>query len=124
MSAVRVLIADDHPVFRAGLRALMSSTEDLDVVAEAGKVSETGHSTATAAGQSAPGTPNGLSTRLKPCSGPGVTNPAINISEPTVRPAKQSRRAAGDDNRPVGSIGSTSAPARTFATRPKAVRSA
>ena len=40
MSAVRVLIADDHPVFRAGLRALMGSTEDLDVVAEAGTVSE------------------------------------------------------------------------------------
>ncbi len=30
-----VLIADDHPVFRRGLRALLSSTPDLEVIAEA-----------------------------------------------------------------------------------------
>jgi DNA-binding NarL/FixJ family response regulator len=33
--ALRVLIADDHPVFRGGLRALLSTDPNLDVVAEA-----------------------------------------------------------------------------------------
>jgi DNA-binding NarL/FixJ family response regulator len=32
---IRVLIADDHPVFRDGLRALVESTGDLDLVGEA-----------------------------------------------------------------------------------------
>ncbi|MBV9543123.1 MAG: response regulator transcription factor, partial [Chloroflexi bacterium] len=32
---LRVLIADDHPLFRDGLRMLLATTEDLDVVAEA-----------------------------------------------------------------------------------------
>ncbi|MFI9172687.1 response regulator [Streptomyces lincolnensis] len=32
----RVLIADDHPVVRAGLRALLEGAADLDVIAEAG----------------------------------------------------------------------------------------
>lgn len=32
---IRVLIADDHPVFRDGLRALVESTSDLDLVGEA-----------------------------------------------------------------------------------------
>ncbi|GAA3748619.1 response regulator transcription factor [Leifsonia bigeumensis] len=32
---IRILIADDHPVVRAGLRALFDAEEDLDVVAEA-----------------------------------------------------------------------------------------
>ena len=32
---VRVLIVDDHPVVRDGLRALLGSTEDVEVVAEA-----------------------------------------------------------------------------------------
>jgi DNA-binding NarL/FixJ family response regulator len=36
MEAIRVLIADDHPHFRKGLRALLSSATDLEVVAEAG----------------------------------------------------------------------------------------
>lgn len=36
MSAVRVLIADDHPVVRDGLRALLDSMPGYDVVAEAG----------------------------------------------------------------------------------------
>jgi DNA-binding NarL/FixJ family response regulator len=34
-SRIRVLIADDHPVFRFGLRALLSATPDLEVVGEA-----------------------------------------------------------------------------------------
>ena len=33
--AWRVLVADDHPVFRGGLRAIVDSTEDMTVVAEA-----------------------------------------------------------------------------------------
>lgn len=32
---IRVLIADDHPLFRAGLRALLDSIPDTEVVAEA-----------------------------------------------------------------------------------------
>ena len=35
MDKTRVLIADDHPVFRFGLRALLSATADMDVVGEA-----------------------------------------------------------------------------------------
>ena len=33
--AVRVLLADDHPVYRLGLRALLESTDGFDVVGEA-----------------------------------------------------------------------------------------
>jgi len=36
----RVLVADDHPVFRGGLRAIVDSTEDMTVVAEARDGSE------------------------------------------------------------------------------------
>lgn len=37
MSAgIRVLVADDHPVYRSGLVGLLTATEDMDVVAEAG----------------------------------------------------------------------------------------
>jgi DNA-binding NarL/FixJ family response regulator len=31
---IRVLVADDHPAFRAGLRLLLSAANDLDIVAE------------------------------------------------------------------------------------------
>lgn len=32
---IRIVMVDDHPVVRAGLRALIEGQEDLDVVAEA-----------------------------------------------------------------------------------------
>lgn len=32
---IRILLADDHPVVRAGLRAMLSGAPDLDVIAEA-----------------------------------------------------------------------------------------
>lgn len=36
MSKIRVLVADDHPVLRGGMRSLLEQEEDLEVVAEAG----------------------------------------------------------------------------------------
>ena len=36
MSGIRVLIADDHALVREGIRALLSRTQDIEVVAEAG----------------------------------------------------------------------------------------
>lgn len=41
MEPVRVLIADDHPHFREGLKALLLSAPDLEVVGEAGDGEET-----------------------------------------------------------------------------------
>jgi len=38
--ATRVLIVDDHPVVRAGLRAFLDLQEDFEVVAEAGTLAE------------------------------------------------------------------------------------
>jgi DNA-binding NarL/FixJ family response regulator len=35
MDTVRILIADDHPVFRNGMRALLESVPDMEVVSEA-----------------------------------------------------------------------------------------
>jgi DNA-binding NarL/FixJ family response regulator len=35
MTPVRILIADDHPLVRSGLRALLAAAEDLEVVGEA-----------------------------------------------------------------------------------------
>ncbi len=35
MEPLRVLIADDHPVFRSGLRALLATTPDIEVLGEA-----------------------------------------------------------------------------------------
>jgi DNA-binding NarL/FixJ family response regulator len=40
MELIRVLIADDHPHFRDGLRALLLSAPDLEVVGEAGNGEE------------------------------------------------------------------------------------
>ena len=35
MEKIRILIADDHPLFRDGLRALLNSVADTEVVGEA-----------------------------------------------------------------------------------------
>jgi DNA-binding NarL/FixJ family response regulator len=35
MSPLRILIADDHPVFRDGIRALLEAAPDMEIVAEA-----------------------------------------------------------------------------------------
>ncbi|MFO7299073.1 MAG: response regulator transcription factor [Actinomycetes bacterium] len=40
MSALKVLLVDDHEVVRAGLRALIDSQEDMEVVGEAGTAEE------------------------------------------------------------------------------------
>ncbi len=36
MNKIKVLLADDHPVVREGLRTMLATTEDIEVVAEAG----------------------------------------------------------------------------------------
>ena len=41
MPKIRVLIADDHPIVRAGLRMLIATQPDMEVTAEAGDGSET-----------------------------------------------------------------------------------
>ena len=40
MRRIRVLLADDHHLFRQGLAHLLSAQEDLEVVAEAGDAGE------------------------------------------------------------------------------------
>ena len=44
---IRVLLADDHPVWRRGVRDVLSSEPDLDVVAEAGDGTEALHALRT-----------------------------------------------------------------------------
>jgi DNA-binding NarL/FixJ family response regulator len=41
MDALRVLIADDHPLFRKGMRALLTATPEIEVVGEAATGQET-----------------------------------------------------------------------------------
>ena len=41
MKKIRILLADDHAVLRAGLRALIEAQPDMRVVAEAGDGAET-----------------------------------------------------------------------------------
>lgn len=40
MEKIRVLLVDDHPVMRDGIRALLSSAEDIEIVGEAGEGKE------------------------------------------------------------------------------------
>jgi len=40
---IRIFIADDHPVFRSGLRALLEKEADFEVVGEAGSGTDTVH---------------------------------------------------------------------------------
>ena len=37
VSAIKVLVADDHPVFRDGLKSVLATDPDMRVVAEAGE---------------------------------------------------------------------------------------
>ena len=50
MDVVRILIADDHTLFREGLKSLLSSVEDMSVVGE----TATGESTIAAAAELQP----------------------------------------------------------------------
>jgi DNA-binding NarL/FixJ family response regulator len=50
MSTTRVVVADDHPTFRRGLRALFDSLDDVDVVGEA----EDGEAAVALAGELVP----------------------------------------------------------------------
>ncbi len=40
VSKLRILLVDDHPIFRAGLRTLLNTQEDMEVVGEAGNGAE------------------------------------------------------------------------------------
>ena len=42
MDPVRTLIADDHPVFRGGLRTLLAADEMVEIVGEATNGTEAG----------------------------------------------------------------------------------
>lgn len=41
MTVIRVLIADDHPVVRRGLRSMLANVDDIEVVGEASTAAET-----------------------------------------------------------------------------------
>jgi DNA-binding NarL/FixJ family response regulator len=43
VSTVRILDADDHPMFREGVRTMLAVTDDLGVVAEARRATASRH---------------------------------------------------------------------------------
>jgi len=64
---IRILIADDHAIFRSGLRALLEKEDDLEVVGETG----TGHDTIRAA------TDREVDILLLDISMPGLPGPRV-----------------------------------------------
>ncbi len=65
--SIRILIADDHAVFRSGLRALLEREIDFEIVAEAG----TGHETIRTALQ------QDIDVLILDVSMPGLTGPRV-----------------------------------------------
>jgi len=43
MTTTRVVLADDHPVVRAGIRNMLNDVPDIEVIGEAGNGSEALH---------------------------------------------------------------------------------
>lgn len=73
---IRILIADDHAVFRSGLRALLEKEDDLEVVAETGD----GFATVEAAGRS------DVDVLLLDITMPGMRGPKIAEAALSQRP--------------------------------------
>jgi DNA-binding NarL/FixJ family response regulator len=40
LNPMRILIADDHPMFRRGLKSLLSAQDDMEVIGEAASAAE------------------------------------------------------------------------------------
>jgi len=62
---IRILIADDHPVLRRGLRALIEEEPDMEVVGEAGNGLEAVQTNATSFPSSKRGPPDTFARLLR-----------------------------------------------------------